>query len=93
MRKLFLLSSMNAPFFIFCSIYKLTSLKQLDLSHNCLSYKISSVTNLEVINLSYCTLKELPEGYVTDNVLLMPLYTVAGSDLVRMLCFGTSHCC
>ena len=77
----------------------MTSLKQLKLSYNDLSRderlsdKLSTLTNLEKLELEDCSLKEIPDGYVSDNVLLLPMYTVAGSDLVQTLCFGTSYCC
>ena len=49
------------------------SLKQLDLSENDLSEdkrlseKLSKLTNLEILKLSSCKLKEIPDRYVTDN--------------------------
>ena len=49
-----------------------TSLKQLNLSQNYLkrdgrlSDKLSALTNLEILNLKNCGLKELPDGYVID---------------------------
>ena len=55
----------------------MTSLKQLDLSHNYLSGdkrlsdKLSALTNLEILDLSSCWLKKIPNGYVTHNVLLL----------------------
>ena len=58
------------PYSIFCSISKMTSLKQLDLSVNNLSRdkrlsdKLSALTDLETLNLSRCSLKEIPDGYV-----------------------------
>ena len=60
--------------FIFYSISKMTSLKQLDLSWNDLSGdkrlsdKLSKLTNLEILKLSDCSLKESPDGYVTDKL-------------------------
>ena len=69
----------------------MTSLKQLNLSHNDLSGdkrlsdKLSALTNLEILELKHCSVNEIPDWYVTDNVLLSHLYTVAGSGLLRML--------
>ena len=46
------------------------SLKELYLSSNdlsddeMLSDKLSALTNLEILNLSHCSLKEIPDGYV-----------------------------
>ena len=64
-------------FFIFCSVSKMTSLQQLELSVNDLSRyerlsdKLSALTNLEILDLRDCSLKEIPDGYVTDNVLFI----------------------
>ena len=64
-------------FFIFCSVSKMTSLQQLELSGNDLSRderlsdKLSALTNLEILELRHCSLKEIPDGYVTDNVLFI----------------------
>ena len=61
----------------FCSISKMTSLKQLDLSENNLSRderlsdKLSELTNLETLDLSDCELKEIPDGYVSDTCLII----------------------
>ena len=58
------------PFLFFCSIPMMTSLKQLDLSDNDLSRderlsdKLSALTNLETLELSYCGLKKIPDRYV-----------------------------
>ena len=53
-----------------CSISKMTSLKRLDFSDNDLSgderlsYKLSDLTNLEILGLSDCSLIEIPDRYV-----------------------------
>ena len=58
----------------------MTSLKQLDLGGNNLSEderlvdKLSELTNLEILVLSGCELEEIPDGYVTDNLLVLLLY-------------------
>ena len=55
------------------------SLKKLDLSFNDLSRdkrlsdKLSKLTNLEILKLIDCRLKELPDRYVTDNFLALLL--------------------
>ena len=59
--------------FIFCSLSKMTSLKQLDLSGNYLSgdrrlsEKLSELTNLAILDLCYCKLEVIPDRYVTDT--------------------------
>ena len=71
------MSQFNLPFH---SKSKMTSLKQLDLYDNYLSGderlsdKLSTLTNLEMLGVIHCSLKELPDGYVSDNVLLLLLY-------------------
>ena len=56
------------------------SLKQLDLHGNDLSRderlsdKLSALTNLEILRLFACKLKEIPHRYVTDNLLVLLLY-------------------
>ena len=68
------------PFFIFCSLAEMTSLKQLDLSDNDLSEderlsdKLSALTTLEILELSHCSLKEIPDRYVTDSLFALLLY-------------------
>ena len=58
----------------------MTSLKQLDLSYNDLSGderlsdKLSELTNLDILYLCSCSLDEIPDGYVTDNLLVLLLY-------------------
>ena len=53
--------------FILCSISKMTSLKQIDLSYNDLSgderlsEKLSALANLEILVLRDCSLKEIPD--------------------------------
>ena len=53
----------------------MTSLNLLDLSDNdlsgdeTLSGKLSALTNLEILVLGFCSLKELPNGYL--NVLFI----------------------
>ena len=60
-------------FFIFCSVSKMTSLQQLELSGNDLSRderlsdKLSALTNLEILYLSCCSLEEIPDRYVSDT--------------------------
>ena len=57
------------PFFIFCSVSKMTSLKQLNLSGNDLSRdeRLSDKqTNLKILDLSRCRLEKIPARYVTD---------------------------
>ena len=55
----------------------MSSLKQLYFSNNNLSEderlsdKLSALTNLEILDLRNCSLKEIPDGYVTDNVLFI----------------------
>ena len=55
----------------------MTSLKELDLSYNDLtrdkrlSDRLSELTNLDTLRLRDCSLKEIPDGYVTDNVLFI----------------------
>ena len=67
-------------FFIFRSVSNMTSLKQLDLSDNDLSRderlsdKLSALTNLEILYLSCCSLKKIPDRYVSDNLLVLLLY-------------------
>ena len=57
-------------FFIFCSVSDMISLKQLDLFGNdlsgdeILSDKLSELTILEILDLSGCSLKTIPDGYV-----------------------------
>ena len=61
----------------FCSISKMTSLRLLDLSGNDLSGdkrlsdKLSALTNMEILDLEICILEEIPDRYVSDNVLLI----------------------
>ena len=58
----------------------MTSLKLLDLSGNDLSRdkrlsdKLSALTHLEILELRYCSLEEIPDRFVSDNVILLPLY-------------------
>ena len=69
----------------------MTSLKKLDLSRNDLSRderlsdKLSTLTNLEILDLSDCELKEILDGYVSDNVLLLPLYVLFNNKLITIL--------
>ena len=56
------------PFLFFRSISKMTSIKKLNLSDNDLSGderlsdKLSELTNLEILKLRDCKLKELSDG-------------------------------
>ena len=51
----------------------MASLKELDLSGNDLSgdqrlsEKLSELTNLAILDLSYCELEVIPDRYVTDT--------------------------
>ena len=62
-----------------CSLSKMTSLKQFYLYDNDLSRddrlsdKLSALTNLEILNLQGCSLKDIPDGYVTDNLIVLLL--------------------
>ena len=57
----------------------MTSLKELYLYDNDLSGderlidKLSALTHLEILDLSLCGLKKIPDGYLTDNLLLLLL--------------------
>ena len=72
---------LQVAFFMSCSVAKMTSLKQLDLNSNDLrrdkrlSDKLSALKNLKILYLWDYKLNELPDRYVTDNVLLL-LYLV-----------------